>query len=428
MAEKILMTALSPTMEEGTIVSWSKKEGDTVGAGDVLCEVETDKATMDYEATQEGTLLKIVLQEGSGAKVGETIGIIGEEGEDYGDLLKEKAPTDKPKKSTDSGEDSQKDNEPADDDKPKEETKQVEARGSSAPKAAEDSGRVKASPLARRLAEDKGVDLSQISGSGPGGRIVKDDVENYTPSRAAASGASVGGAPSAAMPSQDRETPVSSRRAIIAKRLAESKFGAPHYYLKSSINMSEVIRARNALNKSVPEKVSFNAFLMKFAAEAIKRHPVINSSWQGDTIREYASIDIGLAVDVGAGLITPIVRNCGSKGVKEIDAELVQLIDKARSNTLKPEEYTGATFSISNLGSFGVDEFTAIINPPGSAILAVGRTKKTPVVDEQNDGIMVQPMMTVTLSCDHRVIDGAAGGRFLHELSLMMQEPFRVLF
>ncbi len=432
MAEKILMTALSPTMEEGTIVSWSKKEGDAVGAGDVLCEVETDKATMDYEATQEGTLLKIVLKEGSGAKVGETIGIIGEEGEDYGDLLKETAPAAKPKKSEDSGEGSQKgsqkDKEPADDDKSQKETEQDEPRAAAAPKQADDGGRVKASPLARRLAEEKGVDLSQISGSGPGGRIVKDDVENYTPSRAAASGAAVGGVATAAMPAQDRESPVSSRRAIIAKRLAESKFGAPHYYLKSSINMSEVIRARNALNKTVPEKVSFNAFLMKFAAEAIKRHPVINSSWQGDTIREFASIDIGLAVDVGAGLITPIVRNCGAKGVKDIDAELVQLIDKARSNTLKPEEYTGATFSISNLGSFGVDEFTAIINPPGSAILAVGRTKKTPVVDEQTDSITVQPMMTVTLSCDHRVIDGAAGGRFLHELSLMMQEPFRVLF
>ncbi|MFN2310740.1 MAG: 2-oxo acid dehydrogenase subunit E2, partial [Spirochaetia bacterium] len=247
-------------------------------------------------------------------------------------------------------------------------------------------------------------------------------------SRAAGSGAAAGAVAAEAMPAQDRDTPVTSRRAVVAKRLAESKFSAPHYYLKSSINMSEVIRARNTLNKTVPEKVSFNAFLMKFAAEAIKRHPVINSSWQGDSIREYASIDIGLAVDVGAGLITPIVRNCGAKGVKEIDAELVQLIDKARSNALKPEEYTGATFSISNLGSFGVDEFTAIINPPGSAILAVGRTKKTPVVDERNDGIMVQPIMTVTLSCDHRVIDGAAGGRFLHELSLMMQEPFRVLF
>lgn len=450
MAERILMTALSPTMEEGTIVSWSKKEGDTVDAGDVLCEVETDKATMDYEATQEGTLLKIVLQEGSGAKVGETIGIIGEEGEDFEDLLKEASSSEKPKKSEESKDESSKESKDESDDKAKSngDSKDKESSGgkddpaadkkpasgeksasaSAGSKQSDDGGHVKASPLARRIAEDKGIDISQVSGSGPGGRAVKDDVENFTPSSAAASGASGGGVASAAMPAQDRETPVSSRRAVIAKRLAESKFNAPHYYLKSSINMSEVIRAREALNKSVPEKVSFNAFLMKFAAEAIKRHPVINSSWQGDSIREYASIDIGLAVDVGAGLITPIVRNCGAKGVKEIDAELVQLIDKARSNTLKPEEYTGATFSISNLGSFGVDEFTAIINPPGSAILAVGRTKKTPVVDEKSNNVVVQPIMTVTLSCDHRVIDGAAGGRFLHELSLMLQEPFRVLF
>jgi len=433
MAEKILMTALSPTMEEGTIVSWSKKEGDTVEAGDVLCEVETDKATMDYEATQEGTLLKIVLNEGTGAKVGETIGIIGEAGEEFGDLLKENSGADTPKEPDDAPKNAAKDDAkektaPSGGKEPAQGAKPAAGSASAGSKPADDTGRVKASPLARRLAEDKGVDISQITGSGPGGRVVKDDVENFTPSPAAASGASGGGVATTAMPAQDRETPVTTRRAVIAKRLAESKFSAPHYYLKSSINMSEVIRAREALNKSVPEKVSFNAFLMKFAAEAIKRHPVINSSWQGDSIREYASIDIGLAVDLGAGLITPIVRNCGAKGVKEIDAELVQLIDKARSNSLKPEEYTGATFSISNLGSFGVDEFTAIINPPGSAILAVGRTKKTPVVDEQNNGIMVQPIMTVTLSCDHRVIDGAAGGRFLHELSLMMQEPFRVLF
>lgn len=425
MAEKIQMTALSPTMEEGTIVAWSKKEGDTVEAGDVLCEVETDKATMDYESTQEGVLLKIVLGEGSGAKVGETIGIIGEEGEDYAELLAgdtAPAPPAAPEGKTQAHVAAA----PA----PANEATPPAAAGHNDNDGG-DGGRVKASPLARRIAADRGIDIGQVPGSGPGGRVVKEDLEGFTSSAAAGSGAAsgaAGGRATVAAPGQDRDIPVSGRRAVIARRLAESKFSAPHYYLKSSINMSEVIKARNALNKTLPEKVSFNAFLMKFSAEAIKRHPVMNSSWQGDSIREFGSVDIGLAVDVGAGLITPVVRNCGAKGVQQIDAELVELIEKARSNSLKPDEYTGATFSISNLGSFGVDEFTAIINPPGSAILAVGRTQKVPVVDQESNGIMVQPMMTVTLSCDHRVIDGAAGGRFLQELTMMMQEPFRVLF
>jgi pyruvate dehydrogenase E2 component (dihydrolipoamide acetyltransferase) len=228
-------------------------------------------------------------------------------------------------------------------------------------------------------------------------------------------------------PGQDQEIAVGQRRAVIARRLAESKFSAPHYYLKTSVRMDEAIQARSMLNKEAPEKVGFNAFFIKYAAEAIKRHPNINASWQGDSIIQYGSIDIGLAVDVGNGLITPIVRNCGNRGVVDIDRDLKQLIDKVRNNALKPEEYTGATFTISNLGSFGVEEFTAIINPPGSAILALGQTKKVPVVGESGE-LEAADVMKMTLSCDHRVIDGAAGGRFLYELQRIMENPVRVLF
>ncbi|MFW5802015.1 MAG: dihydrolipoamide acetyltransferase family protein, partial [Spirochaeta sp.] len=225
----------------------------------------------------------------------------------------------------------------------------------------------------------------------------------------------------------DREEPVAGKRKVIARRLSESKFSAPHYYLKSTVEMDSMIAARNMLNKELPAKVGFNAFMMKFAAEALKRHPNVNASWQEDTIRYYGSIDIGLAVDLGNGLITPIIRNCGAKGVTQIDDELKVLIEKARNNALQPNDYTGATFSISNLGSFGVDEFTAIINPPGAAILALGRTQKTPVVGENNE-IRVASTMTMSLSCDHRVIDGALGGRFIHELKQMIESPVRVLF
>jgi pyruvate dehydrogenase E2 component (dihydrolipoamide acetyltransferase) len=226
---------------------------------------------------------------------------------------------------------------------------------------------------------------------------------------------------------EDIEIPVAGKRAVIAKRLAESKFSAPHYYLKNSVEMESLIAARNMVNKEVPSKVSFNAFIMKMVAEALKRHPQVNAGWYGDKIVQFGSIDIGLAVDLGNGLITPIVRNVGNKGVVQIDSELKVLIEKVGNGSLKPDEYTGATFSISNLGSFGVEEFTAIINPPGSAILALGEVKKTPVFDE-NGELKAANLMKMTLSCDHRVIDGALGGKFLSELKKTIESPVRVLF
>ncbi len=403
MAERILMTALSPTMEQGSIVTWKKKEGEAVVSGDVLCEVETDKATMDYESTQEGVLLKIVLPEGKSAGVGQTIGIIGEEGEDIGSLLGE---IETGAAGADAGGATGKPDSAA--------AEAEQARGA--------SGMVKASPLARKLARMKKIDLAQLTGSGPDGRIVKRDVERFVP---AAAGPRPGAV--AVQPGQDRTIAVSGRRAVIAGRLTESKFQAPHYYVRNSVNMEALIAARDGLNRQLPQKAGFNAFIVKFAAEALRRHPEINASWQGDKIIQYGSIDIGLAVDAGNGLITPILRNCGNRGVIDIDAELKELIEKARNNALKPEEYNGATFTISNLGSYGVEEFTAIINPPGAAILAVGETRSAPVVDEAGE-VVVKPIMKITLSSDHRVIDGAAAARFMHELKLMMEDPARALF
>ncbi|MCP4402908.1 MAG: 2-oxo acid dehydrogenase subunit E2 [bacterium] len=416
MAEKVLMLALSPTMETGTIVKWTVKEGDSVGAGDILCEVETDKAVMDYEGVQEGIMLKIVLPEGGEAKVGDTIAIIGETGEDVSALLTEDAA--------------------ASDDKapaPTELPVEVLLERSVAPAAQADTGKgggkVKSSPLARKLAKEAGLELAVIPGSGPAGRIVQRDIETALKNRAAVAAELVvsKAAPSVVPNLRDEVVPVSQRRKIIAKRLAESMYSAPHYYLKVTVNMAEILEARKALNNRLKEKVSMNAFLMKFVAEALKKYPIVNSTWAGDTIVKHGSVDVGLAVAQADGLITPLVRDCVNKGIKEIDADLKELITKAQNNRLEPDEYTGATFTISSLGSFGIQEFTAIINPPGSAILAVGEIRKEAVVGEDNE-LHIQPNMIVTLSCDHRVIDGAVGAAFLTELKGMLEHPIRTLY
>ena len=426
MAEKVPMTALSPTMEDGTIIGWSVKEGDTISAGDVLCEVETDKASMEYEATQEGVLLRIVVGQGGHATVGQTIAILGSAGEDItaveaeiaGESISTAPVSPEPPPPT---EDSAPSTPPRLDEPV---TAPVATEVSPVPLS---SGRaIKASPLAVKIASERNINLALINGSGPGGRIIKRDVEGFrgVPGGAASvSAASPGTAPALT----DEEIPVAGKRAVIARRLSESKFSAPHYYLKNSVSMEALVAARKMLNDSLDYKVSLNAFFLKFAAEALKRHPGVNASWQGDKIVRFGSVDIGLAVDVGNGLITPVVRNCGNKGVIEIDGELQELIGKAREGKLKPEEYGGASFSVSNLGSFGVEEFTAIINPPGSAILALGATKKMAVVGVDGS-IGVGSVMKMTLSCDHRVIDGAEGGRFLSELQRLMESPVRLIF
>ena len=402
MAEEILMTALSPTMEEGTILKWNKQEHQLIASGDLLCEVETDKASMDYESSQEGTLLKILVKEGAMARVGQPIGVIGDKGEDITALLKEIKKATAPPSSAPSTVVTP---------PPAAPTVHVSAETSTV------SGRVKASPLARRLAQERGVEITRISGSGPRGRVVAKDVPSTTSASAVPFRSSL----------VEQTIPVSGVRAVIAKRLVESKFNAPHYYLSLTIDMKATMEARVTLNKGRDPRVSLNAFLIKFAAEAIRRHPEINSSWQGDHILQFGSVDIGLAVDAGKGLSTPVVRDCLSLGVLDIEQQLVVLINKARSGTLKLEDYQGGTFCISNLGSFGIEEFTAIINPPAAAILAIGQTQKMPVVNEEGT-IVVRPRMKVTLSADHRVVDGALAAAFLQEMKHLMEDPARLLY
>lgn len=402
MAEKLMMIALSPTMEMGQIVKWLKKEGDEVKSGDVLCEVETDKTTMEYESVIEGTLLKIILPEGGRARVGDLIGIIGESGENIDDLLTETRLPEKP--------DDQVSPEP--DSVPKE-----------TPGVDKEIDRIKASPLARKLAQMKGVDIRNIRGTGPRGRVVKRDIENTGERQVPPEGI----IPSMQTSGKDRIVPVSEKRKIIAKRLSESKYNAPHYYLKVKVCMDPIMEARKKLNQKARHKVSLNAFLIKFAAKALHRYPGVNASWQGENIKEFASIDIGFAVAQKDGLITPVVKNLSHKGIIAVEEELKVLIKKARENTLSPGEYTGASFTITSLGSFGINEFTAIINPPGSAILAVGEIIREPVV-APDDNIRIQSNMKMTLSCDHRVIDGALGALFLKTMKDMMEDPIQVLY
>ena len=428
MAEPILMTALSPTMDEGTISQWTKNINDTISSGDIICEVETDKASMEYESVQEGVLLKIIVEQGKSAKVGEPIAIIGEKGEQIDELVKTLAATpatSAPSASPSDGGTAARDTHAP----PPSASSATQPADAVSPAHAEGAtGRVPSSPLARHIANQHNIPLNTITGSGPGGRIVKSDV------LAAVAGASpAGGAPLSAglSPTEaDQQIPVTATRKVIATRLAESKFSAPHYYLSVAINMRELIAARSLLNSELRRagtKVSFNAFLIKFAAEAIRRNPNINSSWDGEYITQFGSIDIALAVDGKNGLITPVVRNCAAKGVVDIDTELTDLIGKAQDGTLAMEEYTNATFTISNLGSYGIESFTAIINPPGSAILAIGQTHPTPVATADGN-VTVEQIMKVNLSCDHRVIDGVAAARFLAAFKGFIETPARLVF
>ena len=407
MAEYIQMLALSPTMEDGTIVAWTKNENDSISSGDILCEVETDKATMEYESIQEGTLLKIIISEGDTAKVGDPIAIIGKKGEDFSDLLKN------------IGNDSQSNSKPEEKSasKSKKESSTLNKKTEIGIKLKTDNSRTKASPLARKMAEDAGINLNGISGSGPGGRIVKRDIEEAISKPKPTSSESS---------EEDTIIPLGRMRQVIANRLAGSKFSAPHFYLKVSVRGENLVESRKKINTTQIDKVSVNAFLIKFAAETLKRYPMVNSSWNEDSIIQFGKVNIGLAVALENGLITPVVKDAGNKGIIEIDKELKDLILKAKENKLTPEEYSGASFTISNLGSFGIEDFTAIINPPGSAILAVGSLDKKPVVNNQGE-IEVGLEMKLTLSCDHRVIDGAEGAKFLNSLKETIENPIYAL-
>ena len=408
MAEKIMMRALSPTMESGVIAQWLKHEGEHVSSGEVLCQVETDKATMDYQSEASGTLLKIVASQGAQTNVGDLMAVVGDPGEDVASFLSElplggsaSAPAEKPAE---------------------------KARDAVAPAKRPVRKEVKSSPLARRLAEKSGIDLSVITGTGPAGRVIKRDVERVILRTKKATKTTAPSPASGAVPEvKDELIPVSTKRRIIAQRLSESMYSAPHYYLKVAVNMDEIIRARATLNAVRADKISMAAFLMKIAAEALKQHPMVNASWRGDTIRKFGRADIGLAVAMPDGVISPVVRDCGHKGIIAIDREVTAMIDKARAKRLLPEELTGATFTIINLGSFGIEEFTAIINPPGSATLAVGEVQRRFVPGPNNEPVL-QSMLSLVLSCDHRVIDGAVGATFLKTLKAMLERPIAALY
>jgi pyruvate dehydrogenase E2 component (dihydrolipoamide acetyltransferase) len=438
MAEKFLMPKLSPTMEEGQIARWVKNEGDAYEANETLAEVDTDKATMEMTALTGGTLLKILKGAGETAALGEPIAIVGNKGEDISALLSEisanggakAAPAAKP------------DEQPAppvEVAKPQEQQLEQTSAATSSPAVAQpatngqtaSSGRMLISPIAARMAADNGIDLKTIAGSGPNGRIIKRDIETALsgPATSAKSAQSqqafvqstVVGA------SAFRDEPTSQMRRVIATRLAESIGPVPTFYLTIEIEMDNALELRKAINAGVSEeqKISVNDIIVKAAAMALVKHPFVNASYQDKNLRFYNQADIGVAVAIEEGLITPVVRGANLKGFLEISAEIRDLAQKARAKKLQPEQYTGATFSISNLGMFGIKEFTAIINPPESGIIAVGAANEVPVV---RDGeIVIRNVMHVTMSCDHRVVDGATGAKFLQTFKQMLEQPAMML-
>ena len=424
MATKVHMEALSPTMEEGQVVKWHKAEGDSVSQGELLAEIETDKATMELVARGEGVLRKILRGEGQTAPVGEVIAVIAAEGEDISALIDRAGgnggapegaalpPSRADKSKSDKEFGTKKDGTAS---RPGADTAQAP------PVARDEGGRLKASPLARRLAQEAGVELSRIRGTGPGGRIVKRDVEAAAERVSPPSGAP---APAGEEAPDYEDMRVSQMRKTIARRLAESIGPVPHFFLTVEIDMDRALQARSRINELLEERgerVSLNDLVVRAVASALRQHPAVNASWQGDHIRRYRRVHVGVAVAIEDGLITPVIRDAHAKGVAEIARQVREMAARARERKLRPEEYTGATFSVSNLGMFGIREFTGVINPPEAAILAVGAVEEVPVV--MNGQVVVRPRMTVTLSCDHRAVDGATGARFLKTLKAMLEEP-----
>jgi len=430
-ATVITMPKMSDTMQEGTIASWLKKKGDKINSGDIIAEVETDKATMELEAFEDGELLYIGVEEGDSIAVNGVLAIVGEKGADVEALLKAH-------KNSGSSVSSQKE-EKADKSESKSSTPKAEAVPENNEKEAggSDGERIFVSPLARKMAEEKGYDLSKIKGSGENGRIVKKDIEEYTPQ--AEPKASESKTPSKKEESSNtwvaspislgeekyEEVNVSQMRKVIAKRLAESKYSAPHFYLTMEIDMDKAIAARQSINELSPVKVSFNDLVIKAAAAALRQHPKVNSSWRGDKLRFNQHIHIGVAVAVEEGLLVPVVRFADQKSLSTIASEVKELGGKAKNKQLQPSDWEGNTFTISNLGMFGIEEFTAIINPPDACIMAVGAIKKVPVV--RNDELTIGNVMKVTLSCDHRAVDGAVGSAFLQTFKYLLEDPVRIL-
>jgi pyruvate dehydrogenase E2 component (dihydrolipoamide acetyltransferase) len=413
MAEIVRMPKLSDTMTEGTVAAWHKKVGDKVKSGELLAEIETDKATMEFESYVDGILLYIGVQKGETVAVDALLAVFGKEGEDVSAIVaaegaapaaKEEAPAaaaPAPKAPVAEA--------------PKAVVDQAPVAAAHSPAAAPvpfNDGRMRVSPLAKKLAEDKGLPLQYIPGSGDGGRIVRRDVDAFM------AGASVQS--SSAVESYTEEN-VSQMRKTIARRLAESKFTAPHFYLTMEINMGRAVEARAAMNAATGSKVSFNDMVVKATALALKQHPKVNSSWQGDTIRYNHHVHMGIAVAVEEGLLVPVVRFADTKTLAQINQEVKTFAEKAKTKKLQPSDWEGNTFTISNLGMFGIEEFTAIVNPPDACILAVGAICEVPVV--KNGAVVPGHTMKLTLSCDHRVVDGASGSAFLQTLKAMLEEP-----
>lgn len=416
----VTMPLLSDTMTEGVIAQWNFKVGDTIKSDDAIADVETDKATMEVTAYADGTLLYVGLEAGQAAKVNDIIAIVGPAGTDVTPLLNQKSTAAAPATA-------KKEDAPA-------------AASASAEKASveqpssvsDDDSRVKASPLARKIAKDKGINLNDVKGSADGGRIVKRDVENYVPTAKKVE-------PAAAAPTETKtislpqyvgeerytETNVSQMRKTIARRLGESLFTAPHFYLTVSIDMDNAMAARAQINDVAPVKVSFNDIVIKAVAIALKQHPAVNSSWQGDKIRFNEHTNIGVAMAVEDGLLVPVVRFADGKSLSHISAEVKDFAGKAKAKKLQPADWEGSTFTVSNLGMFGIDEFTSIINSPDGAILSVGAIQQIPVV--KNGAVVPGNVMKLTLGCDHRVVDGATGAQFLQTLKGLLEAPIRLL-
>lgn len=421
MAIKIEMPKLSDTMEEGVIAKWNVKEGDKISAGDIIAEVETDKATMDVEAFDDGTLLKIIPQEGDAVPLGGLIAVIGEEGEDISDILDGAggSGSSESSKSEDSDKKEEKESEESKEDKSEEKTESKESSSES------DNGRVKASPLAKKMAEDKGIDLTSVQGSGPDGRVVKKDIEEYKGGSSFSKPSSSSTASRSFESLESKEVKVSQMRKVIARRLSESKFTNPHFYETIDIDMKAAMAARSSMNEANDVKISFNDIVVKACAIALTRHQAINSSWHDDVIKEHGDVNVAVAVAIDEGLMTPVITHADKKGLSEISSETRELAGLARDRKLQPEQMEGSTFTISNLGMFGIEEFTAIINPPNACILAVGAIRDVPVVE--NGAVVPGKRMKITLSSDHRIVDGAKAAQFLNTVKNLLENPLSML-